>query len=665
MTSETMTWRFRKVAEGEKHRNPPHEYLFQPGEGDSTEPLVREVVQNSMDARSKAARKKSRPVELRFRLIKIPSFKEAGMQSLRPHLLAEANGLDSELVRETLSKDALDALIIEDFHTTGLLGPIDSSAPTDDDKSKYGYFYFAHAEGESGKGAEDQGSWGLGKQVLPQSSVLNTFFAWTIRDVVQPTEPKQVLFGQCIVKYHRVGDVTYAPDGFFGLPDALTTPITDPASINKFRKTVSFDRRDEPGLSVLVPGLREGFESNKIIKVLIRNYYYSFLKEKLAVTVMDDSEPTKQVLINRETIAALADRYFPKDENKAFDALRRILHARQTPELLTQIQMKPIPYSNYRVDLAELIDKSNLMKAEEAWDTGGIVHLPVLMEVQGKADGKPTIGRADLYLIKQKGLGRSKPGFYRDGLHISDISVRYTHRDLLAVMFAESESDNPLGLLLRESENPAHTDWMTSSPKARNTFYYAKPILQRIRRIPAQFPQAVKALQETENRSALASIFPKPIVGGELKGPSTSKRRKSSPPDTKESEKFDAVIESSRPKSYNLSKTRNGFRVRHIEETEEMFPRILTVTVAYDMIGGDPFKNYKPFDFDFTKDDEIQIESSGDLERRYLKENSVRFLLRNPNFDIQFSGFDIHRDIKVKASSRKEEEEEEVAHDAL
>ncbi len=78
---------------------------------------------------------------------------------------------------------------------------------------------------------------------------------------------------------------------------------------------------------------------------------------------------------------------------------------------------------------------------------------------------------------------------------------------------------------------------------------------------------------------------------------------------------------------------------------------MIRVRVAYDMIGANPFKRHSPFDFDLTKKSVITIEATG-ADCEPLKSNIVKVTVANADFQVNFSGFDDHRDIVVDARAQ-------------
>ena len=67
---------------------------------------------------------------------------------------------------------------VEDFGTTGLAGDIEANDPKEPDNHFWGFF---RSVGISPKGEDAGGSWGLGKWVFPDASVVNAYLGATRR----------------------------------------------------------------------------------------------------------------------------------------------------------------------------------------------------------------------------------------------------------------------------------------------------------------------------------------------------------------------------------------------------------------------------------------------------------------------------------------------------
>lgn len=168
-------WFFRPMDPGEVHVDPVHDEFFKMQ--DLADALVRESIQNSLDARRGRS-----PVRVRF------SFgiganelsAEAARQyfdGLRAHI--DASSLLSTIPRED---DPVPCLLIEDFGTRGLTGDPAADPELDEDTAqKNDFFYFWRNVGRSNKGEVDRGRWGLGKAVFAVASRIHTIFGLTRR----------------------------------------------------------------------------------------------------------------------------------------------------------------------------------------------------------------------------------------------------------------------------------------------------------------------------------------------------------------------------------------------------------------------------------------------------------------------------------------------------
>jgi hypothetical protein len=77
------------------------------------------------------------------------------------------------------------------------------------------------------------------------------------------------------------------------------------------------------------------------------------------------------------------------------------------------------------------------------------------------------------------------------------------------------------------------------------------------------------------------------------------------------------------------------------------FPRTIRVRMAYDIMGGNPFKRHSKFDFDLTKK-EIDL-SATNAEIEPAAKNIITLRVASAEFRLEASGFDERRDIVVDA----------------
>lgn len=235
-------WIFNKPRSYGVELDPTEREFFINNQTDRSSALIREIIQNSLDAR----RDDASQVLVKFAfygsgLFLPPNVMDSYLEGLMPHLRA----LETELNLDEVDFGNPRFLTIEDFGTHGLRGD-----PTKDDKTDF--YYFWRVVGRCGKGDTKGGRWGLGKTVCPNSSQLSAHFGYnTPSDTLAPN-----LFGQTALKTHEVGGVTYLSYAFFTKsgPAERELPFNDPETLAKFRRDFQITRApSEPGLSIVIP----------------------------------------------------------------------------------------------------------------------------------------------------------------------------------------------------------------------------------------------------------------------------------------------------------------------------------------------------------------------------------------------------------------------------
>ena len=230
-------WAFNSPPNYGVNTNPTEGELFVNDKIDRSDALVRETIQNSLDAK----RPENPCVEVSFTLLENADL-DWGLiapyvAALQPHLAA--CGIENDFTE--FQKPSV--LLVEDFGTGGLQGRTD-----EDDGEDFSLFW--RNIGESHKEGNRGGRWGLGKTVFPNSSKISTYFGFTVRSGDQ----RQLLMGQVALKKHKLDDKTYLPHALFcdSKPEEFEKPIEDATAIAKFHAAFGIRRLDQSGLSVAV-----------------------------------------------------------------------------------------------------------------------------------------------------------------------------------------------------------------------------------------------------------------------------------------------------------------------------------------------------------------------------------------------------------------------------
>jgi hypothetical protein len=99
-----------------------------------------------------------------------------------------------------------------------------------------------------------------------------------------------------------------------------------------------------------------------------------------------------------------------------------------------------------------------------------------------------------------------------------------------------------------------------------------------------------------------------------------------------------------------ISETKDGFSLTS-EGTPYPEGTQISVRVAYETSKGNPIKAYKVHDFDLASP-AIATRAKG-CEITAKKENALVITVRDSKFSVQISGFDVNRDLVVRAKIEK------------
>jgi hypothetical protein len=158
MTTIIPTWHFRPKAPNETERNPvTEEYFDEEAIERPAQALVREVIQNSLDARANGD-----AVKVRF-YVSGPAGALAADRARfwlgdgLPHYVAKGSGL-----RWSGDLPSCPYLVVEDFGTIGLEGTPDATDLDPGGTNRNHFYAFFRAEGVS-ENTGGRGKWGVGK----------------------------------------------------------------------------------------------------------------------------------------------------------------------------------------------------------------------------------------------------------------------------------------------------------------------------------------------------------------------------------------------------------------------------------------------------------------------------------------------------------------------
>ena len=616
-----MKWYFSAQLPGQVETEVTQRDQFSNDEVKIAETIVREAVQNSLDA---AVDEPSR-VRVTFRwLDETDGLDSTFLRSLFQEQLehAEISGIDVASV----DFDQPRALVIEDFGTRGLTG---STNNIDDDN--FSDFWRRH--GKSHKTGKSRGRWGLGKLVYSTSSELGVFFGATVRK----EDPTVHIMGQTVLNLRTVGDRKYPPHAFFAdiegqgdIRNEVPVPLRDPALINDFQRQFSLERAHKPGLSVVIPFPNKDFQLDSMIGVAIVNYFYPLITGQL-VLQFDD------VVINNENIRELA-RVHAADSFHDIDTLFDFIEAANLtrPEQLLNLKMS---WADDQKLGADDFDEKDLERIQEQFSAGNLIGLRLPIALKRK-DGVLKESEFRVFIQRPANLSKGMDLYVRGGLTLPG-EAKFKERKALGAMIAEEEV---ICSFLGDAENAAHTKWIANAEKLKKNYRNPQSKLHTIRNAVLNlYDLLAEEIEETDEK-ALSNFFwtDEPEAKKKGKRKKTPKATPLEPP-------------APRPRYFDIYEVKGGFTLKALDDADPAkFPRLVTLDVAYDVYSGNPFKNYSKHDFRLDKQNDISValnKTTGQILER--EGNRIKLRVDGLPFQLNATGFDENRDVKVKMESRE------------
>lgn len=370
--------------------------------------LVRESIQNSLDA----VDDKSAPVQVVFSFREMNGCDYPEFFSLKEHIKGcldyYSNNYNAKAIYEPMMKFFAD----ETHHNhLGYIRVSDYNTKGmsyEKDKTDSPFYAFVRSAGVSAKDDTSAGgSFGFGKAAYYLLSPISTIMVSTC------TKNGDRFFegasSLCTHTYKAKKKVAF---GYYD--DQEGKPISDEADI-----PAQF-RRAEPGTDINILGFKMKYKDEAVkemIEAVLRNFWFAIYEGKLEVNVND------VVNITQNTIADLMEQYFEGIE----DNTRKAGY------------YNPRPYFD-AVRFANTSSKYRLIEEK-----------------------LPLLGHVCFYVFKCKGAV-DKIAYMRAPQMLVYSQKNKTNYGMYGVFYCDSEEGNDL---LRNMENPAHTEWKATNWRSR------------------------------------------------------------------------------------------------------------------------------------------------------------------------------------------------------
>jgi len=463
---------------------------FHNEEVDLADTLVRETVQNSLDARHE-----NETVKVSFQFLEGDSSPSRNyMKKIFEGYLehAEAAGIDLNEV----DLDNPTALIIEDFGTVGLTGNYKDPDGSDN------FHYFWRSHGLSGKKGIKLGRRGLGKLVFPVSSRLRCFFGLTIGiDYQMP-----LLMGMSVFDvFHKLKGKIYPPHNYFAelvqidQNGRFQVPLSDQKTINEFINEFRLKRTHHTGLSIVVPFPKQNLKLEEMIKIGIINYFIPILRGQLILEFGDNEFNSSNLL---EKAKGFADKSISD-----FDELFRFVLEVNTTKKFVQINEGWIQQS-----IRKVIPDQDLEKIREVFSNGGLVAAQLPIEIK-KRNNEHKKSFIRIFLKRpDPPISKGQDYYVRSQITLPAES-RFGMRKSFGLLLAE---DPPVVEFLGDAENPAHTKW-NSKAEPLKKYMNARTLLKGIRNSLIELHDLLVQAQEERDEDAFLDLLYIPGEGAKRK----------------------------------------------------------------------------------------------------------------------------------------------------
>ena len=395
-------WHFASTAGGQDQG--PNEAMSEWFKKDPFESLVRESIQNSLDA----VQDKGQPVHVVFQWKRLIGSNHPGLFALLNHFQACIDFWDNTSAREKFtpminyinqnSAGGVYYLEVSDSNTSGMdYKPNDRSCP---------FYSFVRSAGNSSKAMTSAGgSYGFGKAAYFNMSRMRTVLVST-----QTPEGKNYFEGVSSICTHEIDGEKRSHVGYYDNNEGQ--PISD---IERIPKRF---RREEPGTSVCIVGVEQNEGYEDIVRAVLLHFWLSVLEGKLTVTVRRSTEnqifsDDNTLEINKDTLDGFIETLFPDSQDKKRG------HA------------NPRPYYE-AVKLANS-DKRHIVKEDSLRHLGQV---RFYIKIDKQASDRISYMRSPRMLVFNK-PNTTGYGFY-------------------GVFICDDERGNEI---LRQTENPSHSEW--------------------------------------------------------------------------------------------------------------------------------------------------------------------------------------------------------------
>lgn len=591
--------------------------------------LIREIMQNAMDARDPAA---IGPVVVKFsrRSMLGALFQERFMSGLGPHMeaakAAAKRNADISLLPEFDLHGEVQMLLVEDYNTTGLRGAIGDDYMDHEFKN---FVSFWLRTGVSSKSNGAGGRHGLGKYTLWECSALKLIFGLTYRDDF----PGLVGYGQASLYPHNIGHNQHSAYGMFGeIKDGYSYPMVGEAA-SALERDAGFDRDGKKGASFLIPFLKEEVTDAALVREIIVQTYFQILNKQLIAHV-------GELCIDHTNILSLAE---------GIEATRPLLPSIRAASLALSSEDHEVfnvtAPEGCRAINKSLVDGETFERMRSLYDQGKLVDVRVrvpLRRVRSAENPAPQVqwGEYRAVIIATEDGSRGTEVFTRGSVTVMQ---RPAGGGYAGIVMAHKV--DILNKFLGDAEDVSHTRWSLNQVKQTERGWvnsFAETAMPCVKDFFKGLGSEIAGLNQPRKiENALTSIF---------------YTTRNEPIEERPAKKLDKIAEAKEvpdlpPKAkqlYELTQIEDGFRIFK----NPGVPGEWGIKLETGYCGRDRKMAYDQADYVLGKD-AIRLKADGDVRYEVLGGCTLVIRHMEPGSSITVSGFDVNRQLVTKRSNFK------------
>lgn len=647
-------WYFRKKTANESNDDGNFEDLFDNLEAHLEQTLVRESIQNALDAKVNSKEN----VQIKFSFVGNirNQIIEKYLISLKKHLI------NSEKIDKAVKFDnEIDLLLIEDFNTSGLTGDFKNQAinKRNNINSFWWDFNISNKKGISNKG----GSRGIGRTVNIIASKCRSFLTFSNR----ADDNKNIILGLSNLGHHRIDEKLHDTWGrycSYESDEKQIQPIElDNNEAKDFLDKIGskryIDGKIEGGTSNIILWPQEIIDQNDLIKWVVINYSPVIVKKDLSVFVNDQE-------INSETIKDYVNVLTEKEAN-FLDVLAEI-----TSKKFDEISIDITETNNF--DVKSFFSDEEKTSFRNRINQNEILKFKVKCIVKTKEEQKNKQKGVEtffeFFIKKTKDLNVGVCKFLRGNMPVMSEGKSWSY-PANAYFYAQ---DQNICSMLVDAEPPNHSSWSSRAERFKKYGNETRDLLKFIKNFPFDFYDTVFNVSEEYDDVTFADAFP---IGDSDDNSFNSEIENSDEnldDDQKEqvdkekvldfdnkqeeeesNESSDKVLDLDPTElpNYKIRKLKGGgfkfFANNKKKDIESYFPRKCRITIGYSSIGKKRgIDGLSSLDIDLNNDPALTIDKKN-INNLEINNNSFEMEIQDHNFEIIVKGLDgENRDTEIR-----------------